>query len=75
MYFNYDIHLRATVRFTGNELKKYASISANIDYLQNQLFTSNRITALQILKNSQTTVEPYFNTVTEFAELRNGVFS
>ena len=36
IYSNYDIHLRATMRcdqcdLNGNELKKYASINANVD--------------------------------------------
>ena len=32
IYRNYDIHLRATVRFTdGNELKNMQVINANID--------------------------------------------
>ena len=35
-----------------NELEKYASIYAKTDKLQNQLFTGNRMTVLQILENS-----------------------
>ena len=34
-----------------NELEKYASIYAKTDKLQNQLFTGNRMTVLQILEN------------------------
>ena len=37
----------------GNELEKHASIYAIIDFLQKQLFTSNGMTVLQILENSQ----------------------
>ena len=36
----------------GNELEKYTSIYANIDELQKQLFMGNKMTVLQILKNS-----------------------
>ena len=36
----------------GNELEKYARIYANIAELQKQLFTGNKMTVLQILKNS-----------------------
>ena len=38
---------------SGNELEKYASIYAIIGFLQKQLFTSNGMTVLQILENSQ----------------------
>ena len=59
IYCNYDIHLRATVRFivmyiNGNELEKYASM-----YLyKHKLITeavvhSSRMTVLHILENSQ----------------------
>ena len=36
----------------GNELGEYASIYANINQLQKQLFTGKKITTLQILENS-----------------------
>ena len=58
MYSNYDKHLSQSNRkiycdLNGNELEKYANICANIDQLQKQLFTGNRMTVLQILENSQ----------------------
>ena len=37
----------------GNEWGIYASIYANIDLLQKQLFTGKGMTVLQILENSQ----------------------
>ena len=36
-----------------NELEKYANLDANINLLQKQLLTGNRMTVLQILENSQ----------------------
>ena len=39
--------------FNGNELEKYPSIFAKVDLLQKQLFTSNGMTVLYILENSQ----------------------
>ena len=38
---------------SGNELEEYASICANINQIQKQLFIAKRITALQISENSQ----------------------
>ena len=46
----------------GDELEKYASIYANIDQLQKQLYTGNRMTVLQILENShESNHESYFS--------------
>ena len=56
IYFNYHTHLSATVKYcdlNGYGLEKYASIYANIDILQKQLFTGNRMTVPQILESSQ----------------------
>ena len=58
IYSNYDIHIpesngKIYSDLYGNELEKYKGIYANIDLLQKQLFTGNRITVLQILENYQ----------------------
>ena len=57
--------------FTWKRIEKYASICANINQLQKQLFVGKGMTALQILENSQKiiVVESNFSIVTSLAIL------
>ena len=60
----------------GNELEKYASIYANIDQLQKQLFTGNGMTVYRFQKipRKAIAVESYFSTVIGLAILSNQDF-
>ena len=53
LWYKPDSNRKIYCDLNGNELEEYASIYANINQLEKQLFTGNEMTVLQILENSQ----------------------